>query len=91
MPQYFDDFDARMGFYGNGAASTRGSRLTHRAYTRTLRGFFYGAAYGRSGRDGKAIFEARSAPPGCYQTLVAAVLAGTRSWDGVTPPDGYCK
>ena len=54
-------------------------------------GFFYGAANGRSGTDGRAIFEAESAPPGCCQTLVAAVLAGTRSWDGVTPPNGYCK
>jgi subtilisin family serine protease len=54
-------------------------------------GLFYGAANGRSGMDGKAIFEARNAPPGCYQTLVAAVLAGTRSWDAATPPNGFCK
>ena len=54
-------------------------------------GFFYGAANGLSGTDGKAIFDARNAPSGCYQTLVAAVLAGTRSWDAVTPPNQYCK
>lgn len=56
-----------------------------------VNGFFYGAANGLSGTDGKAIFEARNAPGGCYQTLVAAVLAGTRSWDAVTPPNQYCK
>ena len=52
---------------------------------------FYGAANGRSGPDGRALFEARNAPAGCYQTLVAAVLAGTRSWDSVTPPNQGCK
>lgn len=54
-------------------------------------GVFYGAANGLSGTNGKAIFEARNAPAGCYQTLVAAVLAGTRSWDAVTPANQYCK
>jgi subtilisin family serine protease len=54
-------------------------------------GGFYGAANGRSGADGKAVFEARNAPAGCYQTLVAAVLAGTRSWDSMTPANSFCK
>jgi subtilisin family serine protease len=54
-------------------------------------GGFYGAANGVSNAAGKAIFVAASAPAGCYQTLVAAILAGTRSWDGVTPPNGLCK
>jgi subtilisin len=54
-------------------------------------GFFYGAANGVSGANGKALFVAGNAPNGCYQTLVAAVLAGTKSWDGVTPPNGFCK
>jgi subtilisin len=52
---------------------------------------FYGSANGRSNAQGNAIFEARNAPAGCYQTLVAAVLAGTRSWDAVTPPNSFCK
>jgi subtilisin len=54
-------------------------------------GGFYGAANGISGANGRAVFEASGAPAGCYQTLVAAVLAGTRSWDGVTPANGFCK
>ena len=44
-----------------------------------------------SGANGKALFVAGNAPNGCYQTLVAAVLAGTKNWDGVTPPNGLCK
>jgi subtilisin family serine protease len=52
---------------------------------------FYGAANGVSNAGGKAVFEAKNAPSGCYSTLVAAVLAGTRSWDGVTPQNSFCK
>ena len=54
-------------------------------------GVFYGAANGVSNAAGKAMFVAGNAPAGCYQALVAAILAGTRSWDGVTPPNGLCK
>ncbi len=54
-------------------------------------GFLYGTASGQSGTDGKAVFVASNAPTGCYQTLVTAVVAGTRNWDGVTPPNQYCK
>src|SRR4029079_15566693 len=38
-------------------------------------GFFYGAANGMSGANGRAGFEASAAPAGCYQMVVAAVLA----------------
>jgi len=54
-------------------------------------GGFYGAANGVSGANGRALFVAGNAPAGCYSTLVAAVLAGMRSWDAVTPPNGFCK
>src|SRR5262249_39414631 len=54
-------------------------------------GAFYGAANGRSNASGLAQFVAGNAPSGCYQTVVAAILAGTRSWDGLTPPNGFCK
>ena len=54
-------------------------------------GAFYGAANGVSNASGRANFIASNAPGGCYQSLVAAVLAGMRSWDGVTPANGVCK
>jgi subtilisin len=54
-------------------------------------GFFYGAANGISNAAGNAVFEARNAPSGCYQTSIAAVLSGTRTWDGLTPPNSFCK
>jgi subtilisin family serine protease len=57
----------------------------------TRNGSFYGAANGTSGSDGKALFEARNAPSGCYTTTVAAVIAGTRTWDETTPPNQFCK
>jgi len=54
-------------------------------------GFFYGAANGLSNSGGKATFEARNAPSGCYHTDVAAVIAGTWTWDEATPPNQFCK
>ena len=54
-------------------------------------GAFYGAANGVSNAAGKAVFVAGNASTGCYQTTVAAILAGLRSWDGLTPPNGFCK
>jgi hypothetical protein len=57
----------------------------------TRNGFFYGAANGVSNSAGDAVFDARSAPGGCYQTTVAAVIAGTRVWDETTPANNFCK
>lgn len=57
----------------------------------TRNGSFYGAANGTSGSDGRALFEAKNAPSGCYTTTVAAVIAGTRTWDETTPPNQFCK
>lgn len=54
-------------------------------------GFFYGAANGVSDAAGNAVFEARHAPSGCYQTSIAAVLSGTQTWDGLTPANSFCK
>lgn len=54
-------------------------------------GVFYGAANGVSNAAGNAVFEARSAPAGCYQSSIAAVLSGMRTWDGLTPPNSFCK
>jgi hypothetical protein len=54
-------------------------------------GFFYGAANGMSGADGRALFEAKNAPSGCYHTEIPAVIAGTRTWDEITPPNQFCK
>ena len=51
----------------------------------------YGAANGVSNASGNAVFEARNAPGGCYETLVAAVIAGTRVWDELTPANSFCK
>jgi hypothetical protein len=57
----------------------------------TRNGGFYGAANGLSGSSGNAVFEARNAPSGCYQMIVAAVISGTKVWDETTPPNGFCK
>ncbi len=57
----------------------------------TRNGGFYGAANGLSGGAGNAVFEARNAPSGCYQMMVAAVISGTKIWDGTTPPNVFCK
>jgi subtilisin len=54
-------------------------------------GLLYGAANGTSNSTGNAVFDARNAPAGCYQTAVMAVIAGTRVWDEVTPPNSFCK
>lgn len=57
----------------------------------TRNGSFYGAANGTSNANGEAWFEARNAPSGCYVTTVAAVIAGTMTWDEATPPNQFCK
>jgi subtilisin len=57
----------------------------------TWNGLFYGAANGLSNSAGDAVFEAKNAPAGCYETIVAAVIAGTRVWDELTPPNSFCK
>jgi subtilisin len=54
-------------------------------------GVFYGAANGISNAAGNAVFEARFAPAGCYQTTIAAVISGIRTWDGLTPANSFCK
>jgi hypothetical protein len=54
-------------------------------------GGLYGAANGVSNASGNAVFEARNSPAGCYQTEVAAVIAGTRVWDELTPANSFCK
>jgi hypothetical protein len=54
-------------------------------------GFLYGAANALSNSAGNAVFDARNAPAGCYQTAVMAVIAGTWVWDEPTPPNSFCK
>lgn len=54
-------------------------------------GALYGAANGLSDGSGNAVFEAKNAPSGCYETVVAAVIAGDRVWDELTPPNSFCK
>ena len=57
----------------------------------TRNGVYYGAANGVSNSAGNALFEARNAPSGCYETTVAAVIAGSKVWDEVTPANSFCK
>lgn len=57
----------------------------------TRNGSFYGATNGTSNANGEAWFEAKNAPSGCYVTTVAAVIAGTMTWDEATPPNQFCK
>jgi hypothetical protein len=50
---------------------------------------WYGA--GTTGANGKVTFRLNRAPRGCYTTEVWWVDAPPLTWDGVTPPNGFCK
>ena len=54
-------------------------------------GAYYGAANGTTGTDGTVTFIASNARKGCYDTLVAAVLADGLPWDGSSPVNQFCK
>ena len=47
---------------------------------------------GRITREGgRKPSEKKRPRSGCYHTDVAAVIAGTRTWDEATPPNQFCK
>jgi hypothetical protein len=54
-------------------------------------GASYGSATGTTGSNGSATFVVRRAPSGCYSTTVTKIVAAGTSWDGVTPPNQFCK
>ncbi|MBA3071949.1 MAG: S8 family serine peptidase [Nitrospirae bacterium] len=55
-------------------------------------GVFVSSSTGITGGDyGTVTFRRRNAPKGCYETRVTSVTAEGYTWDGVTPPNGYCK
>ena len=47
---------------------------------------------GATGADGRLTLTSYSkAYSGCYKTTVRSVTASGYSWDGVTPPNQYCR
>jgi subtilisin family serine protease len=46
---------------------------------------------GTTDPSGNVTFKQKNAPSGCYQTVVTGVTAAGLAWDGVTPPNSYCK
>ncbi|MGD8351521.1 MAG: Ig-like domain-containing protein, partial [Nitrospirota bacterium] len=46
---------------------------------------------GTTDPSGNVTFKQRNAPSGCYETVVTGVSAAGLTWDGVTPPNSYCK
>ena len=46
---------------------------------------------GMTGTNGKITFKLRNAAPGCYATDVTSLAATGFAWDGMTPPNGFCK
>lgn len=54
-------------------------------------GAFVSSSTGITGANGTITFRRKNATKGCYETRVASVTAGGYAWDGVTPPNGYCK
>ncbi len=54
-------------------------------------GEIYGAATQTTGQDGIVTFRALQFPYGCYETKVTVVDGHGVVWDGVNPPNTYCK
>ena len=55
----------------------------------TRNGAAIGSSTGTTGANGEITFEIKNqSPTSCYRTTVTSVSAGTRSWNGVTPPNG---
>jgi subtilisin family serine protease len=46
---------------------------------------------GTTGSGGTVTFGLKNIPTGCYNTVVNQVTANGLTWDGVTPPNEFCK
>ena len=69
-----------------------GANLSGAAVTIELRraGAVYATSSGTTGSNGPVTFQHDGVPTGCYTTLVTAVTAAGRTWDGTTPANERC-
>lgn len=54
-------------------------------------GVFVSSSTGITGDSGTVTFRRRNASKGCYETKVTSITAEGYTWDGVTPPNSFCK
>jgi hypothetical protein len=54
-------------------------------------GTLFGTASGTTNSLGRDLFVITSTPTGCYSTTVTKLTATGYTWDGVSPPNQYCK
>ena len=48
-------------------------------------------ATGTTGSTGSVVFNLSRAPNGCYTTDITSLTASGLTWDGITPPNTFCK